>query len=82
MSYQLSPRAWFAVAGSYGSGLPVEFVGNQADAVAQFGQRIVDRVDLDSGRVRPSVSRAASASLVALKWGARQLRVQADATSI
>jgi len=28
LNHQMSPRAWLAVAASYGSGLPVEFVGD------------------------------------------------------
>ena len=52
--YQLVPRAWVALGSSYGSGLPVEFDGTEADAIAQYGQRIVDRLNLARGRVRPS----------------------------
>ena len=37
--YQVVPRAWVALGGSYGSGLPVEFDGTQADAIAQYGQQ-------------------------------------------
>src|SRR5262245_7439129 len=50
LNYQMSRRAWVALAGSYGSGLPVEFVGDLDEAVAQYGRRIVDRVDLEGGR--------------------------------
>src|SRR5205814_10393348 len=34
-SWQLSPSAWIALAASYGSGLPFEFVGDRNDAVEQ-----------------------------------------------
>jgi outer membrane cobalamin receptor len=79
---QLSERTWIALAASYGSGLPVEFVGDEEQAVAQFGQRIVDRVDLDRGRVRPSASIDASASVVVLKTDTHRLRVQADVLNL
>jgi hypothetical protein len=77
-SYQLSSKAWVAAAVAYGSGLPVEFAGNRDDAIAQYGQRIVDRVDFDRGRVRPSMSLDLSGSLIVLHTKRQQLRMQAD----
>jgi hypothetical protein len=62
--------------------LPVEFTGDVQDAIAQYGQRIVDRVDLTSGRVRPSMSVDLSASIVAVQAGKQRLRVQADVVNI
>ena len=35
----------------------------QADAIAQYGQQIVDRLNLDRGRVRPNFSLDASAGV-------------------
>jgi outer membrane receptor protein involved in Fe transport len=81
-SYQLSPRAWVALGGSYGSGLPVEFTGDRDQAIAQFGQRIVDRVDLESERVRPSFSMDASANIVVLKAKNQSIRFQADVLNL
>src|ERR1700674_5536196 len=49
-------HVWVALGAQYGSGLPFEFVGTPADAVAQFGQAIVNRVNFDAGRIRPSFS--------------------------
>jgi len=82
VNYQLSDRTWVAMAGSYGSGLPVEFAGDEEQAVAQFGQRIVDRVDLGRGRVRPSASLDASASIVVFKTDKQRVRLQADVINI
>ena len=76
--YQVLPRVWFAMAGEYGSGLPVEFAGDPATALAQYGQRIVDRVNFDRGRVRPSFSLDASAGVDLLKHEKKTLRFQAD----
>ncbi|OLC50084.1 MAG: hypothetical protein AUH43_06025 [Acidobacteria bacterium 13_1_40CM_65_14] len=81
-NYQLAPRASIALAVSYGSGLPVEFTGDREDAIAQYGERIVDRVDVERGRVRPSISVDASLSATLLKTAARSLRVQADALNL
>ncbi|SPF45368.1 TonB-dependent receptor plug [Candidatus Sulfopaludibacter sp. SbA4] len=80
--YQLVPRAWVALGSSYGSGLPVEFDGTEADAIAQYGQRIVDRLNLARGRVRPSFSLDASAGVDLVKTDKRTLRVQADVLNL
>jgi len=45
--YQVSSRIWFSFGGAYGSGLPVEFDGTISDATAQYGSRIVERVNFD-----------------------------------
>ena len=81
-SYQLTSRAWVALGGSYGSGLPVEFTGDRGQAIAQFGQRIVDRVDLEAERVRPSFSLDASANFVVLKTKNQSIRFQADVLNL
>jgi outer membrane receptor protein involved in Fe transport len=75
---QVSPRAWVALAVAYGSGLPVEFNGDRDQAIAQFGQRIVDRVDLARGRVLPFASLDASTGIVLVKTSKHALRFQAD----
>jgi hypothetical protein len=76
--YQVAPRFWLALGSSYNSGLPVAFVGDYADAIAQYGQKIVSRVNLDRGRVRPSFSLDASAGVIVWQKEKRSLRFQAD----
>ena len=80
--YQLSPAVWIALAAAYGSGLPFEFVGDRDAAVEQFGPRIVDRVDFETGRVRPSFSVDASLGLVVAKTTRHSLRLQADVRNL
>jgi len=82
VAYQLSDRAWIAVAASYGSGLPVEFAGDRDQAIAQYGQRIVDRVDLERGRVLPFASVDASTSFLVVKAKKHMVRVQADVLNL
>jgi hypothetical protein len=82
VNYAISPKAWVALAASYGSGLPVEFSGDYDEAVAQYGQRIVDRVDLENGRVRPSLTFDASVGVVLAKSARRGLRIQADVRNL
>jgi len=79
---QIVPRLWVALGGSYGSGLPVEFDGSQADAIAQYGQRIVDRVNFSAGRVRPSFTLDASVGIDLWKSDKRAVRAQADVLNL
>ena len=76
--YQVVSRAWVAFGGAYGSGLPTEFDGTIQDAIQQFGQQIVDRVNFDRGRVRPSLSLGASVGADLVKREHLVMRLQAD----
>ncbi len=76
--YQIASRFWVAMAGAYGSGLPTEFSGTEEDAAAQYGQRIVERVNFARGRVRPSFTLDASAGAVVRKADRGNIRLQAD----
>jgi outer membrane cobalamin receptor len=76
--YQVMSRAWVALGGAYGSGLPTEFDGTIQDAVQQFGQQIVDRVNFDRGRVRPSLSLGGSVGTELVRREHLLVRLQAD----
>jgi outer membrane cobalamin receptor len=80
--YQLTERVWLALGGEYGSGLPVEFEGTEQQAVVQYGQAIVNRVNFALGRVRPSLSIDASAGADLWKKDKRSLRLQADVQNL
>ncbi len=54
--YQFKPRLWGAFGAEYGSGLPVDFDGTYEEALAQYGQQVIDRVNFYRDRVRPSLS--------------------------
>jgi outer membrane receptor protein involved in Fe transport len=82
LTYQLSQRAWVAMAASYGSGLPVEFVGDPAQALAQYGSRIVGQVDFEDSRVRPSASIDAALSVIVFKTDRQQIRIQANVVNL
>jgi len=60
MRYQLVPRVWVAGGAEFNSGLPFAFGGDPATALAQYGQAVVDRVNFDAGRIRPTVLLSAS----------------------
>ncbi len=77
--YQPWSRFWTSVGASYGTGLPVDLNGESTQTlVAEFGQSVVDRVNLNAGRVRPSFSADLSAALDLYKKESRALRLQGD----
>ncbi len=80
--YQVVSRAWVAFGGAYGSGLPTEFEGTVQDAVQQFGQQIIDRVNFDRGRVRPSLALGASIGAELVKREHLLMRLQADVQNL
>ena len=83
LAYQFDRRGWVALAGAYGSGLPFEdFEGDSADAVAQFGPRVVERVDFETGRVKASWSFDASLGAVLAQRAARSLRLQVEVRNL
>jgi outer membrane receptor protein involved in Fe transport len=82
VSAQLASGGWVALAAAYDSGLPFEYTGTPEEALAQFGPRIVERVDFDTGRVRPSLSVDASGGVTLFKKGAVALKVQADVRNL
>jgi outer membrane cobalamin receptor len=82
MSYQLTPSLWLAGAASYGSGLSFEFVGDRGQAVAQYGRRITDRVDFETGRLRPSFSVDASVGFILANTSKHSVRLQADVRNL
>jgi hypothetical protein len=78
--FQPYPRLWFAFAASYNSGLPFEVEGpaNEEFIQEQYGDRILERVNFDRGRVRPSSSLDASAGVELVHSDKMRLRLQAD----
>jgi outer membrane cobalamin receptor len=82
LTYEVTPRAWLAGGFGYGSGLPFEeFEGSESDALAQYGSRIVNRVDFEEGRVRGRLSIDASAG-VTLGPPSRGLTIQVDVRNL
>ena len=85
LRYQLHPRAWIALGGEYGSGLPAVVDDTpQAiqEAIAEYGQAIVDRVNFARDRVRPNLSIDASAGVELWKHDQAALRLQADVQNL
>ncbi len=80
--YEFTKRLWAGIGGEYGSGLPFEFSGDEALALAQYGQAVVNRVDFNNGRVRPSLSMDASLGAELWKSDKLDVKMQFDATNL
>lgn len=78
----LSHGLWAGAGAQYGSGLPVEFSGTEQQAIAQYGQALVNRVNFSRGRVKPSMAIDASAGIHILRRDRTTLSVQADGENL
>jgi outer membrane cobalamin receptor len=76
--YQLTSRLWLAGETEYGSGLPFEFTGTNDQALAEYGQQMVDRINFSDGRIKPNMAVGVSAGAELYKKETRSLRLQAD----
>ena len=82
---QLTSRIWTSWTGSYTSGLPIEDADELPDLdflVAQYGTDVVNKANLDRGRVRPSFSLNASVGWNVWAAEKRKISLQADVTNI
>jgi hypothetical protein len=79
LRYQPRSRFWISSGVSSGSGLPVDLNGEDYNTlVQQFGQTVVDRVNLGGGRIRPSLSIDVASAVELYKKESRALRLQGD----
>jgi hypothetical protein len=80
--FQINKRLWAAGGLEYGSGLPFEFDGTLAEALAQYGQQVVDRINFDRGRVKPGLSVDVSLGAEIYKTERLNVRMQADVENL
>jgi hypothetical protein len=81
--FQATERIWFAAGAQYGSGLPAD--ANGADPgvlLAQYGAAILDRVNLERGRVRPNFALDAVAGFNAYRKEQRSIFFQIEAANL
>jgi hypothetical protein len=77
--YQPWSRFWVAAGAGYGTGLPVELTGeDRATLIEEFGQAVVDRVNLSAGRVKATAMVDVSAAVDVYRKERRSLRLQAE----
>ena len=80
--YDLTRRVWIAMGGDYDSGLPIDFDGAYADALAEYGAAIVDRVNFTRYRPYPLFSLDASLGILLNRSEKHPLRFQIDGTNL
>jgi outer membrane cobalamin receptor len=85
LRYDVNPRVWTAVTFHYGSGLPVEIEdGVDENALrSQYGDEILARVNLESGRVRPNFSMDLGSGMTIWRRGSqRQLQFRVEVANL
>jgi hypothetical protein len=80
--YQIHPRVWVSATALYGSGLPVETDTGIDSLTAQYGQRIIDRVNFSAGRTRPNFSLDAALGADLWKRDQAGLRLQVEGENL
>jgi hypothetical protein len=80
--YQLTSRLWIAGGAEYGSGLPFDFQGTEQQALAEYGPSVVDRININSGRIKPTLSVDASLGAQLYKTEKLALNFQADGENL
>jgi len=82
--FQALNRLWFAAGTQYGSGLPAELGDNPdiASLIAQFGEQVVSRVNLQRGRIDPNLSLDLAMGAELYRKELRSVQFQLQATNI
>jgi len=83
--YQITNRIWTAWSASYNSGLPVEGIDELPDLdflISEYGSNVVNKVNLDRGRVRPSFSLNASLGVELWRSEQRSVTLQGDVMNV
>jgi hypothetical protein len=82
LRYQVKPRFWIAGGIQYDTGLPFEFDGDPATALAEYGQQVLDRVNFARGRIYPSFQVNASAGADVYKSDRVNMQFQVDGQNL
>jgi hypothetical protein len=76
--YQLLRRFFIAGGAAYGSGLPFDYDVSSHDALQEYGQAVVDRINFIRYRVKPTLSVQAFAGVDLYQEGEIHVRFEAD----
>jgi hypothetical protein len=82
LRYQVTPRFWIAAGVQFDSGLPFEFAGDPAQVLLQYGQKVLDRINFDRGRIYPAFQMNASAGADVYKSDRLNMRFQVDGQNL
>jgi hypothetical protein len=82
LRYQLASRLWLAGGAEYGSGLPFDFTGDYQEALTEYGQAMVDRINFNRDRVRPNLAIDSSVGSDVYKADKLYIHLQFDVENI
>jgi hypothetical protein len=82
LRYQVKPRLWIASGVQFDSGLPFDFNGNLQQALAQYGQQVLNRLNFARGRIEPTFQVNASAGADVYKSDHVNMRLQIDGQNL
>jgi hypothetical protein len=90
LRYQITPRLWIAVGIQYDTGLPFDFQCDPsltlpqciANVTAQYGPKVVSRINFDRGRIYPAFQVNASAGVDLIKTDRFNMRLQVDGQNL
>lgn len=80
--YQLTSRLWIAGGSEYGSGLPFDFDGSEQQALAEYGQAVVNRININTGRIKPTLAVDATLGAQLYKTEKLALNFQLDGENL
>jgi outer membrane cobalamin receptor len=80
LRWQAAPRLWFGSGARYGSGLPFEL--EDGEGPQETDERVLRRVNLERGVVRPSFALDATAGADLWRYERGTVRLQLDVTNI
>jgi hypothetical protein len=76
------PRFWIAGGIQYDTGLPFDFDGDPATVLAEYGQKVLDRINFNRGRILPSFQVNVSAGAEVYKSDRLKVRLQVDGQNL
>jgi TonB-dependent receptor-like protein len=82
LRFQVKPRLWVAGGLQYDTGLPFDFDGTQQQALAEYGQQVIDRINFARGRIYPAFQVTASAGADVYKSDRISMRFQIDGQNL
>jgi hypothetical protein len=82
LRYQVKPRLWIAGGIQYDTGLPFEFTGNSQQALQDYGQQVLDRLNFARERIYPAFQVNASAGADVYKSERLNMRFQIDGQNL
>jgi hypothetical protein len=80
--YQVMKRLWVAGGVQFDSGLPFDFEGTYAQALAEYGPEVVGRINFARGRILPAFQVNASAGADVYRSERLNIRLQVDGQNL